>query len=89
MIRSFAAISGLSSAHFFMPGFASKYASKLQPYFISLKLHFGPSFSALAAAALGLNQPFALHAYGSLRPSMDSRGVAYVTRLVDDLYEYS
>ena len=55
-MRSFAAISGLSSAHFFIDGFASRYASKLQPYFLSLKLHFGPSFFALAAASTGFSQ---------------------------------
>ena len=40
-MRSFAAMSGFNSAHFFMPGLASKYVSKLQPYFSNLKLHLG------------------------------------------------
>lgn len=71
-MRSLAAISGLSSDHFFMPGLASKYLSKLQPYFCNLKLHFGPSFLARSASAFGLSQPFLAVWQVLLKPSSGS-----------------
>lgn len=73
-MRSLVAISGLSSAHFFNPGFASRYLSKLHPYFLSLKLHLGPSFFSLSAFEMSDSQSLGAVWQVLLKPSFGSPG---------------